>query len=242
MLQEVEKKNLSKDEVEMRTEFKERCASICDRSNQLLSQLQYMVNKRQVSKPEELSEGMYQELFIRFAKIFGLEIMGDPNVGRFTFQIAGRDITSIPDALILNPSHKGFTNSVLAVVKVKKSYSREEDAESARQLQGLQKKPRFSKHIDYKLKGQHVGQLMSVLPNSVFGSSGIYGFIVQATEVTVVAFAAEEKYLEYLRKGNLPKTMSATVKYSEKCNILSKKGRLDLVNTLFDMAALMEYL
>lgn len=39
-------------------------------------------------------------------------------------------------------------------------------------------------HVDCKLKGQHVGEILSVLHHSLFGPTGIFGIIVQATEVS----------------------------------------------------------
>ncbi|KAK3089435.1 hypothetical protein FSP39_003577 [Pinctada imbricata] len=40
-----------------------------------LAQLIYMVSEVKTNGPESLKEGMYQELFVRFTKIFGLEIV-----------------------------------------------------------------------------------------------------------------------------------------------------------------------
>lgn len=61
-------------------------------------------------------------------------------------------------------------------------------------------------------------------------------------QVTLVAFATDDKYMDCLKNGRLPKRDCATVKYSEKCNILSKKGRVQLVKTFLDMATLMQCL
>lgn len=43
--------------------------------NDFLWQLLYMMNKKQSTDPEELSEGMFQELFLRFAKLFELKLV-----------------------------------------------------------------------------------------------------------------------------------------------------------------------
>ncbi|XP_061191644.1 uncharacterized protein LOC133199833 [Saccostrea echinata] len=220
-------------------DLKEKFKRVHQRINEYLWQLLYMVNKRQFPEPEELSEGMFQELFLRFAKIFELDLVGVPNVGRYTFDVSGTETSSVPDALVINPRRK---NSVLAVVEVKKFYSKEIDSETQRKLRKVTKVQNPIQHVDSKLKGQHVGEILSVLQYSLFGPTGIFGLIVQATEITVVAFATDEKYLECVRKGRLPKQDCATVKYSEKCNILSKKGRLELVKTFLDMSALMKCL
>lgn len=46
-----------------------------EKISDFLWQLLYLVNKRQIPKTEELTEGMFQDLFIRFARIFGLNLM-----------------------------------------------------------------------------------------------------------------------------------------------------------------------
>lgn len=38
--------------------------------------------------------------------------------------------------------------------------------------------------VDSRLKGQLVGDILAVLKNSMFGPTGIFGLIVQATEVS----------------------------------------------------------
>lgn len=42
------------------------------------------------------------------------------------------------------------------------------------------------KHIDSGLKGQHAGEMLAVIPSSVFDSNGIYGIIVQGTMVGII--------------------------------------------------------
>ena len=37
-----------------------------------------------------------------------------------------------------------------------------------------------------EVKGQHTGEMLSLLPSSVFGTNGIFGFIVQGTNVRPV--------------------------------------------------------
>ncbi|KAK3089915.1 hypothetical protein FSP39_007632 [Pinctada imbricata] len=122
---------------------------------------------------------------------------------------------------------------------MKKRYSQEDDIKETRTLRGSEKMSTPVKHIDHQLKG-HVGEMLSKLKDSVIGPTGIYGFIIQGTEVTVVALSAEEKYLEYLEKGSFPKkdTKGVTLKYSRRCNFLEKDGRLALVKTFCDLAEL----
>ncbi|XP_048770846.2 uncharacterized protein LOC125676984 [Ostrea edulis] len=219
--------------------IKERCKRVNQWVNDFLWQLLYMMNKKQSTDPEELSEGMFQELFLRFAKLFELKLVGTPNVGRYSFDIGGKEISSVPDAVVIDP---GKQNSVLAAVKVSKCYSKWNVLETHTKLRKVSESHDPVEHVDCELKGQHLGGMLSVLCDSLFGPTGIFGFIVQATEVTIVAFATSENYLECIKTGNFPERDSATVRYSEKCNILTKKGRCELVRTFLDMVDLMEYL
>lgn len=189
----------------------------------------------------DLNEGEYQELFVRFVRIFGLNIISVPNVPAFKTQIGSVEVSSVPDALVIHPTCE---NLIMASVEVRKEYSTEEDSGKTRKSQKVEKTDNSVKHLSSKLKGQHIGGMLSVLQHSVFGEAGVYGFVVQGTEVTVSALSAEKNYLGAIKEGSLPKTDKdlVSIKYSEKCNILTKKGRLELIQTLFDMATFMERL
>jgi hypothetical protein len=50
-------------------------------------------------------------------------------------------------------------------------------------LRNAEKTTTVINHLDSNLKGQHVGEMLAVLPRSVFDLHGIYGIIVQGTEV-----------------------------------------------------------
>uniref|UniRef100_K1QCE6 Uncharacterized protein n=1 Tax=Magallana gigas TaxID=29159 RepID=K1QCE6_MAGGI len=165
-----------------------------EKISDFLWQLLYLVNKRQIPEPEELTEGMFQDLFIRFARIFGLNLI------------------------------------------------KESDSQTQRNLERGTTVHNQDQCVDSRLKGQLVGDILAVLKNSMFGPTGIFGLIVQATEVTIVAFATENNYLECIKNGKFPNRDCATVKYSEKCNILAKRGRLELVKAFLGMADLMECL
>lgn len=68
-------------------------------------------------------------------------------------------------------------------LKVRKEYSTEEDSGKTRKSQKVEKTDNSVKHLSSKLKGQHIGGMLSVLQHSVFGEAGVYGFVVQGTEV-----------------------------------------------------------
>lgn len=40
-------------------------------------------------------------------------------------------------------------------------------------------------HIPSELKAKHIGEMLALLPSSVFGTRGIYGFLVQGTKVNI---------------------------------------------------------
>ncbi|XP_061197483.1 uncharacterized protein LOC133205653 [Saccostrea echinata] len=233
------KKQLTESDFKTIRGLKEKCRRLQQKVNDFLWQLLYIVDRRQLPEPEELSEGMFQELFMRFARIFELGLVGAPNVGCYTFKVNGKEISSVPDALVINPCKK---NSLLAVVKVTKTYKKEIDLEAQKKMRKVIKVQNPTEHVDTNLKCQHIGDILSVLRCSLFGPTGMFGFVVQATEVTVVAFATDKNYIQYIKTGLFPEQDCATVKYSEKCNILSKKGRHKLVKTFLDMATLMKYM
>lgn len=210
-----------------------------EKISDFLWQLLYLVNKRQIPDPEELTEGMFQDLFIRFARIFGLNLIGVPSVGQYSFDLYNEEISSVPDALLIDPL-KG--NSIFGIVKVKNYYSKESDSQTQRNLERGTTVHNQDQCVDSRLKGQLVGDILAVLKNSMFGPTGIFGLIVQATEVTIVAFATEDNYLECIKNGKFPNRDCATVKYSEKCNILTKRGRLELVKAFLGMVDLLECL
>ncbi|XP_062580737.1 uncharacterized protein LOC134242649 [Saccostrea cucullata] len=95
--------------------LKEMCLRLQQNVTDFLWQLLYMVNRRQHPEREELSEGMFQELFMRYARMFELGLVGAPNVGCYNCVVGGKEISSVPDALVIDPCKK---NTVLAVVKV----------------------------------------------------------------------------------------------------------------------------
>lgn len=223
-----------------KADLTEMCFRIMDRVQQFMSQLLYMVNmdnKRRTQNKDSLSEGMFQELFTRYAKIFGLEVMCIPNVPAYELVIGNNKVIVEPDALVVNPA---LENAVLAIIEVKKSYSREADEQTVRNLRKSQKSVHQTNHISSDIKGQHLAQMLAVLPDSAFCSKPkrLYGFIVQGTEVTVTSFSLlNEGYLDNLKEGCLPREYCAEMKYSTTCNILSQQGRLGLVSTLVEMSA-----
>eukprot|EP00105_Crassostrea_gigas_P013799 XP_011430236.2 PREDICTED: uncharacterized protein LOC105330314 [Crassostrea gigas] len=150
---------------------------------QFVQQISLMVQKRKRSKPEEITEGMFQELFILFVKMFGTQISGYSNLQPFLIHLGDQTVSSIPDAIIYSPSCRDIENeNSIAVIEIKKEYSKCEPEETERELRNVRKKSKTD-HIPSKLKGQHVGEMLALLPSSVFGTHGIYGFLVQGTKV-----------------------------------------------------------
>ncbi|XP_063438734.1 uncharacterized protein LOC134719694 [Mytilus trossulus] len=216
---------------------------ICDRDlctnlKTFIWQLLYMIRKRKGNKPKELSEGMYQELFVSFARIFGLNIVSGSNVEKYSLTIDEKDFVAIPDAVICHPTAIG-DDKIFAVIEVKKCCQDEEN-EQIRNLRSIQKRA-FVQHVGSSLKGQHCGQFLCTLPFSAFGNRGMYGFIVQGTQVTLTSFKPEDGYYENLCNGYLRKK-EAVVTCSKEYNILKKDDRKQLVETFLDFEKLLKFI
>ncbi|XP_078321337.1 uncharacterized protein LOC111115924 [Crassostrea virginica] len=154
--------------------------------------------------------------------------------------VGGKKIISIPDALIYKTAKKpAVDEKILAVVEVKKKYSKSEDRVSERKLRNIEKKATFVDHLDSNLKGQHVGEMLAVLPKSIFKLHGIYGIVVQGTEVTISSLTVGEQYYKNLQEGSLHK-MSSVVKYSRPFNFLKETERESLIDTFVDMKSLLD--
>lgn len=204
------------------------------------TQLLYMTRKRNIQ--QEVMEGMFQELFISFARIYGLEVHGFEDKSKFRLRIGDCHVTSNPDALICNSAFQDQgDNDIIAVVEVKKKYSREGDPESERTQQNKEIVTWQVPHVNDNVKAKHIGEMLAVLPYSVFGNNGLYGFIVQGTNVTVVSLKLYEGYYDSLKEGQL-NMKNAVVQYSRECNFLSKEGRAYLSDVFFYMSKLQDYL
>ena len=66
-------------------------------------------------------------------------------------------------------------------------------------------------------------------------------FLKISFQVTFVSLAVEKNYLECLASENLQKK-SGKVTYSKEYNILSKSGRLSLVQVLSHLSVMLKYL
>ena len=64
-----------------------------------------------------------------------------------------------------------------------KRYKEDEDMDVVRTLRKT-KKAYYAEHIGSSLKGQLGGQFLCTLSSSAFGNNGIYGFLVQGTNVS----------------------------------------------------------
>ncbi|KAK3083450.1 hypothetical protein FSP39_022965 [Pinctada imbricata] len=195
------------------------CRGIHLRLKDFCGQLLYMIPNGK----EECTEGMYQELFLLFLRIFDIKVRGYKNFPSSppTVRVGDIEVTSVPDALIYKDSeYPSEGDKILAVVKI--TDVRKE-------------------HLDSNLKGQLVGDMLAALPRSVFHNNGMYGIIVQGTEVTLAALSVGKKYYENLQEGSL-KEATSSVRYSKPLNFLKKCERNELIRLFVDMKAMMEKL
>lgn len=71
---------------------------------QFVWQLIHMVRTHRGQEGEEVTEGMFQELFVLFAKSFGLHILSGGNVNQYSLVAGERGrFVAIPDAVICHP-------------------------------------------------------------------------------------------------------------------------------------------
>ncbi|XP_052083014.1 uncharacterized protein LOC127720472 [Mytilus californianus] len=201
-------------------------------------QLLYMHRRSKGNKSQELSEGMFQELFVTFARTFGLNIVSSPSVENYLMKINEKDFVAKPDAIICHPTTTG-DDKICAVIGVK-GCSQDEGSDHTRNLTNMPKGSN-APHIGSDLKGQHCGQFLCTLPYSAFGKNGMFGFIIQGTKVTFTAFKADDGYYDNLCSGHLHQK-EAFVTYSEEYNILRKEDRKLLVQTFLDIGKLMDSL
>nr|XP_022309563.1 uncharacterized protein LOC111115199 isoform X2 [Crassostrea virginica] len=227
-----------------REQMKDFLTDICQRSHNRMKdfcdQLLYMIK----CDEEDLTDGMFQELFTLFVRIFDLKIRGYTNFQRSSpmVTVGNRNIESIPDALIYQTAKRHASDEkIFAVVQVKKEYSNSEGKVSERRLRHAENRATFVDHLNSSLKGQHVGGMLAVLPKSVFELHGIYGMIVQGTEVTMASMSVGEQYYKNLKEGTLNR-MTPVVKYSRPFNFLKESDRESLIHTLVDMKALLDTL
>ncbi|XP_062574413.1 uncharacterized protein LOC134236254 [Saccostrea cucullata] len=218
------------------------CNSLQIWLSQFVQQLSLMVRKRKKGTPEEITEGMYQELFLRFIKMFEIQIIEKSNMHPFIIPIGQNRIAATPDAVVQSLSCKDLENdNSIAVIKVDKDSRTEREGEEEGEMGSRPKKLKTDPVTSAPLC-QLIGDMMAVLPSSVLGSWGIYGFLVQGTKVTVVSLVTDEGYMENLNQGYVAVGCEATVKCSKECNILTTEGRRDLIQTLQDMTDLLQYL
>ncbi|CAG2219195.1 unnamed protein product [Mytilus edulis] len=165
------------------------------------------------------------------------EAMSGSNVEKYSVTIKENDFVATPDAVICHPSALD-SDKIFAVITVKQDQEEENDpVESSSKKQ--KKSP--EDHIDSSLKGQHCSQFLSTLPFSVFGNRGMYGFIVQETNVTLTCFRPEDRYYEDLCNGCLQEN-KAVMTFSKQYNILKKNDRRQLVDTLLDFEKFLKFL
>ncbi|CAC5371922.1 unnamed protein product [Mytilus coruscus] len=213
------------------------CRELSTSQKTFVWQLLYMHRRAKGNKSQELSEGMFQELFVTFARIFGLIIVSSPSVEKYSMTINGTDFVAKPDAIICHPTTTG-DDKICAVIGV---CSQDEDSDQTRNLTNVPKGSN-ARRIGSNLKGlQHCEQFLCTLPYSVFGKNGMFEFIVQGTKVTFTAFKADDGYYDNLCSGHLHQK-EAFVTYSEEYNILRKEDRKLLVQTFLDIGKLMEFL
>ncbi|XP_052064769.1 uncharacterized protein LOC127704671 [Mytilus californianus] len=213
------------------------CRDLSRHLNMFKRQLIYMLRRRRGNDLREISEGMYQELFVSFARIFGLNILSGSNVEKYTSHINDRDIVALPNGLICHPTDVN-EDKICAVIKVK-GYREDEGNDYVSDLRSTNNAC-YAQHIGSSLKGQLGGQFLCTLPFSVFGNHGMYGFLVQGTNVMLTSFKPEDGYYTNLCNGNL-QNKGAVMTYSKEYNLLRKEDRRQLVQTFLDMGKLLEY-
>ncbi|XP_071121876.1 uncharacterized protein [Mytilus edulis] len=213
------------------------CRDLSRHLNMFNRQLIYMLRRRRGNDLREISEGMYQELFVSFARIFGINIVSGSNVDQYSLNINNTDIVAIPDGFICHPTDVN-EDKICAVIKVK-GYREDKGSDYVSDLRSSNNAC-YAPHIDSSLKGQLGGQFLCTLPFSVFGSHGMYGFLVQGTNVTLTSFKPEDGYYTNLCNGNL-QNKGAVILYSKEYNLLRKADRRQMVQTFLDMGKLLEY-
>ncbi|CAC5381810.1 unnamed protein product [Mytilus coruscus] len=219
------------------------CQQILYRLKNFSDQLLIMTNNR---KKMDLTNKMFQDLFLSFVRIFDIMIIDDKNFQAYNMTVGTETIRSEPDAVICKffPTDVlQFTEKVIAVVHV------EEEKDSCENISAKLKRRKTDDdktsttigHIGSNLKGQHTGEMIAALPSSVFGFNGVFGFIVQGSKVTVTSLHTSGQFWEQLKKGKY-KNAHATVRYSPQCNILTKQGRSQLIDIFLGMKVLLRCL
>lgn len=66
-----------------------------------------------------------------------------------------------------------------------RKYETDEGFGEQRNIGKRLKLDRNMSHIPSELKAKHIGEMLALLPSSVFGTRGIYGFLVQGTKVNI---------------------------------------------------------
>ncbi|XP_061174735.1 uncharacterized protein LOC133183853 [Saccostrea echinata] len=214
------------------------CRSIHIRVKDFCDQLLYMVECGEIETRDE----MYRELFMLFLRIFDIKMRQCANYKKTTSVVAigEKTIISIPDALICKTTKTSpSSEKVLAVIEVKK-YGKTYDRKLSENLHNTEK-GKAHDPIGSNLKGKHVGDMVAALPESVFGLNGIYGIIVQGTEVTLSSMAVGENWFEHVTSGSLHST-PVIVKHSSPYNILRQRDRENLIQTFVDMKSLLDHL
>ncbi|XP_063423268.1 uncharacterized protein LOC134707449 [Mytilus trossulus] len=188
----------------------------------------------------DLTNKMFQDLFLSFVRIFEIMIIDDNNFQAYTMSVGTQTIRSEPDAVICKffPTDVlQFTEKVIAVVHVeeeKDSSCENLSVKSKRRRTDNDKTSATIGHISSNLKGQHTGEMIAALSSSVFGFNSIFGFIVQGTKATATSLRTSGQFWEQLKNGNI-KNAHATVRYSPQCNILTKEGRSQLIDIFLGM-------
>ncbi|KAK3109098.1 hypothetical protein FSP39_022978 [Pinctada imbricata] len=203
-------------------------------------QLEHMLSSK--LKTDRYKEGMFQTLFMYFLDMCNLTAFGFTNIGSKNVQIKRAQVTSIPDILIMDSRiHCIAEEEVTAVVEVKKDYGKQ-DVTIANLTRCGKRSPGYyadeCRNVSSDLICQHGGDLLAYLPDSIFGSKGIFGMIVQDTEVTVTFLDAESGYFEAVQTLFEEKRCSSKINLSGEYNFLSKDDRRELVGFLAELAFL----
>lgn len=77
---------------------------------------------------------------------------------------------------------------ILIFIQINKEYRKCETDEGYEEQRSIGKRLKLDQnmnHIPSELKATHIGEMLALLPSSVFGTHGIYGFLVQGTKVNI---------------------------------------------------------
>ncbi|XP_052080126.1 uncharacterized protein LOC127718196 isoform X2 [Mytilus californianus] len=201
---------------------------------------QQLINISMMKKSQDITEGMYQSLFQKFAAMFGLTSLSSSVLGAAQINIGNTTVTSLPDVIFPDVSHTDKDDDrlkLLAVCKVTKDFTRREElfpVEQGNNRKRIRRKEeeKVIQHLDEALQEQHGGELLVQLPLSEH--NGLLGIIVQKTHITFSYFQCNKIQFEVVKSRdhyiNKP-----VIYYSRPYNYLKAADREELIRPLLTL-------